>query len=79
MKVGELEPLAQARHPRQCPSPPHELGLRPLHKSFQGQRSLIRDLLKLAFGEIMREHHKMPSRGRWCLLERLSQPKKKEK
>lgn len=74
MKVADLEPLAQAGRP----SPPHGLSLRPLHKSFQGRRSMIHDLLQLAFGEIMRERHKMPSRGRWCLVRRLSQAQEEE-
>lgn len=47
---SELAPLAQPCHPLSCPSPPHELSPRPPRESFRGPRSLIRDVLKLAFG-----------------------------
>lgn len=81
MKLEHAEPvpLAQPCHPRRCPSPPHELGPRPPpRQSFRGPRSLIRDVLKLAFGEITREDREMPTRGRWCLAKRLSRRKKKK-
>lgn len=79
LEHAELVPLAQPCHPCRCPSPPHELGPSPPHQSFRGPRSLIHDVLKLAFGEITREDRKMPTRGRWCLVRRLSGPEKKEK
>lgn len=79
LEHAELVPLAQPCHPRRCPSPPHELGPRPPpRQSFWGPRLLIRDVLKLAFGEITREDRKMPTRGRWCLVKRLSRREKKK-
>lgn len=82
MKLEHAEPvpLAQPCHPRRCPSPPHELGPRPPpRQSFRGPRSLIRDVLRLAFGEITREDRKNANERSLVFGEAAESTKKKKK